>query len=122
MAALNRSSDQILRAVEAIAQEMVAFLQGFVRIPTVNPPGDEYTAGAEFMGRQLKLFGYDVEYIAAEGRPEHSSLHPRLNVLGRLPGLARPTRPTLHFNGHFDVVPAGAGWTVDPFEIGRAHV
>jgi len=24
-------------------------------------------------------------------------------------------RPSLHFNGHFDVVPVGDGWTVDPF-------
>jgi succinyl-diaminopimelate desuccinylase len=24
-------------------------------------------------------------------------------------------RPTLHFNGHFDVVPVGEDWTVDPF-------
>src|SRR6185503_19955546 len=24
-------------------------------------------------------------------------------------------RPRVHLNGHFDVVPAGAGWTVDPF-------
>ena len=23
--------------------------------------------------------------------------------------------PLVHLNGHFDVVPAGAGWTVDPF-------
>ena len=30
----------------------------------------------------------------------------------RAPGAARPN---VHLNGHFDVVPAGAGWTVDPF-------
>jgi succinyl-diaminopimelate desuccinylase len=112
MAASNRHYSQILGAVEAIREEMTAFLQGLVRIPTVNPPGDEYVAGANFIGGQLKKFGYDVEYIAAEGRPEHTLKHPRVNVFGRLPGGARPV---LHFNGHFDVVPAGAGWTMDPF-------
>ena len=39
--------------------------------------------------------------------------HPRLNVVGLLRG--RAARPTVHLNGHFDVVPAGGGWTVDPF-------
>lgn len=34
--------------------------------------------------------------------------------MGRRAG--RSTRPTLHFNGHIDVVPAGNGWSVDPFE------
>ncbi|MDQ6857937.1 MAG: acetylornithine deacetylase/succinyl-diaminopimelate desuccinylase family protein, partial [Chloroflexota bacterium] len=40
---------------------------------------------------------------------------PRVNVLGRLEG--RTARPTLHFNGHFDVVPPGdpSAWTHDPF-------
>ena len=36
-----------------------------------------------------------------------------MNVIGSC--AIRPPRPRLHFNGHFDVVPAGDGWTVDPF-------
>jgi succinyl-diaminopimelate desuccinylase len=120
MAASNRRSKQVipneekvLRAVEAIADEMVAFLQCLIRIPTVNPPGREYRAAAEWIGAKLKEFEYDVEYVAAEGRPEHTRENPRVNVIGRMPGCAQ--RPLLHFNGHFDVVPVGAGWTVDPF-------
>src|SRR5690606_12180743 len=35
------------------------------------------------------------------------------NVVGTRPG--RLPRPTVHLNGHFDVVPAGEGWTLDPF-------
>jgi succinyl-diaminopimelate desuccinylase len=54
-----------------------------------------------------------VHYVPAEGRPEHTSKHPRMNVFGTLRDA--PARPALHFNGHFDVVPAGTGWTVDPF-------
>uniref|UniRef100_UPI003979F124 M20/M25/M40 family metallo-hydrolase n=1 Tax=Salmonella sp. SAL4445 TaxID=3159900 RepID=UPI003979F124 len=38
---------------------------------------------------------------------------PRVNVVGSRRG--RAPRPHLHLNGHFDVVPAGSGWTVDPF-------
>ena len=54
-----------------------------------------------------------MEFLAAAGRPEHTPSHPRINVLGRRPGTA--SRPVIHLNGHFDVVPAGAGWTIDPF-------
>lgn len=119
MAALNHRfdrvlRDQVLQAVDALREEMVAFLQGLIRIPTINPPGDEYRAAAEFIGRQLRQFEYDVEYIAADGRPEHTPRHPRINVIGRFQDGAA-ARPVLHFNGHFDVVAPGAAWTVDPF-------
>jgi succinyl-diaminopimelate desuccinylase len=105
--------DSVCQSVEDIGEEMIAFLQGLVRIPTVNPPGENYVAGAEFIGNKLEEFGYKTNYIAAEGMAEHTATHPRVNVLGRMEGST--PRPTLHFNGHFDVVPVGDGWTVDPF-------
>jgi succinyl-diaminopimelate desuccinylase len=103
----------VFRAVDAIADEMVAFLQGLTRIPTVNPPGEEYRAGAEFIGAKLKDFGYSCQFVAADGRPEHTAAHPRINVIGHMAGSG--PGPRMHFNGHFDVVPVGQGWTVDPF-------
>src|ERR1700728_3620985 len=101
------------RSVEEISEEMISFLQDLVRIPTINPPGENYIAGAELIGGKLKELGYDTHYIAAEGLAEHTASHPRVNVLGRLEGST--PRPNLHFNGHFDVVPVGGDWTVDPF-------
>jgi succinyl-diaminopimelate desuccinylase len=103
----------VLRAVDAIAAEMVDFLRGITRIPTINPPGEEYRAGAEFIGAKLKEFGYECQYVVADGRPEHTPTHPRINVMGHMAGTGQG--PRLHFNGHFDVVPVGQGWTVDPF-------
>jgi succinyl-diaminopimelate desuccinylase len=108
-----KAQDSVCRSVEEISEEMISFLQELVRIPTINPPGENYIAGAELIGGKLKQFGYDTRYIAAEGLVEHTASHPRVNVLGRLAG--ETPRPTLHFNGHFDVVPVGDGWTVDPF-------
>ncbi len=105
--------DAVCRSVETISDEMISWLQDLVRIPTINPPGENYTAGAELICDKLKQFGYDTHYIAAEGLAEHTPEHPRVNILGRMDG-PQP-RPSLHFNGHFDVVPVGAGWTVDPF-------
>lgn len=34
--------DRVLREVEALQDELVAFLAVLVRVPTVNPPGDAY--------------------------------------------------------------------------------
>ncbi len=92
---------------------MVDFAAAMVRVPTVNPPGEAYRECAEVIGRQLKAWGHDVQYLEAADRPEHTMTHPRVNVLGRLAGV-RPG-PCLHLNGHFDVVPPGEGWTTDPF-------
>ncbi len=105
--------DRILASVDDLADEVVAFTQELVRIPTVNPPGDLYEECARAIGACLERCGFGVEYVVAEGRPEHTAAHPRVNVIGTLPG-AR-SNPLVHLNGHFDVVPVGDGWTVDPF-------
>jgi succinyl-diaminopimelate desuccinylase len=106
-------TDRILRAVEESTDELVDFTAELVRIPTVNPPGDAYEDCAHVIGARLDRFGFEVEYHTAEERPEHTPEHPRVNVVGKLPG-GRPN-PLVHLNGHFDVVPVGSGWTVDPF-------
>jgi succinyl-diaminopimelate desuccinylase len=105
--------DRLLAVVDSLADEAVAFTSDLVRIPTVNPPGNLYEDCARFIGGTLAGQGFAIEYHAAEGRPEHTPAHPRLNVIGVRPG--RSARPLVHLNGHFDVVPAGDGWTVDPF-------
>jgi len=106
------TTERVLHEVERASDEIVQYTRDLVRIPTVNPPGEEYGACSQFIGRDLEARGFDVEYIAAEGRPEHTSRHPRINVVGtRRGGGGR----VVHLNGHFDVVPAGGGWTVDPF-------
>ena len=108
-----RREDRVLAEAEAARDEIVAFTTEMIRIPTVNPPGECYRDCAELIGRRLGATGLAVEYVEAEGRPEHTADYPRVNVVGR--GAALPGRPRLHLNGHFDVVPPGDGWTVDPF-------
>ncbi len=105
--------ERISTVVDATADEIVAFTSDLIRIPTVNPPGEEYETCARFIGDTLKRFDFDVHYVAADGHPDHTAAHPRVNVIGRRQG--RHAHPLVHLNGHFDVVPAGEGWTVDPF-------
>jgi succinyl-diaminopimelate desuccinylase len=107
------STDRVLAAVDALTDEAVAFTSDLIRIPTVNPPGELYEDCARLIGERLATFDFEVEYHAAVGRPEHTRAHPRLNVIGTRRG--RSPHPLVHLNGHFDVVPAGDGWTVDPF-------
>jgi len=110
---MTTSADRVLSTIDALTDEAVALTADLIRMPTVNPPGELYEECARFIGGKLADFDFDVEYYAAEGRPEHTFTHPRINVLGTRCG--RSMRPLVHLNGHFDVVPAGAGWTVDPF-------
>jgi succinyl-diaminopimelate desuccinylase len=105
--------DRVFAEVDAAADEIVEFTRDLIRIPTVNPPGDAYDDCARLIGDRLAAFDFTVDYVVPVGRPEHTRTHPRVNVVGLRSG-AQP-RPLVHFNGHFDVVPTGEGWTVDPF-------
>lgn len=108
----------ILHSAENVLDEAVAFLQGLIRIPTVNPPGEAYPTCARYIGERLHKLGYAIEYVeltpteVAELAPFGDGL-PRVNVIGRLHG--SHLSPVLHFNGHMDVVPVGPGWSCDPF-------
>lgn len=85
-------------------EELTAFLQALVRVPSVNPPGGEGPV-AQLVAARLRELEFDVRVIeSTPGRP---------NVLAHLPGTGRG--PTLLFNGHMDVQPPAGGWRRDPF-------
>jgi succinyl-diaminopimelate desuccinylase len=108
-----RDEDRVLRAVDELGGEAVDFAAEMIRIPTVNPPGEAYDDCARLIGDRLSRGGFAVDYLDATGSPEHTAAHPRVNVVGTRNGSGGGA--LLHLNGHFDVVPAGAGWTVDPW-------
>jgi succinyl-diaminopimelate desuccinylase len=105
-------ADRVCAAVDELRADCIGFLTELVRIPTVNPPGDRYEDAARLIGDRLGALGYAVDQVRPRGRRDGL---PRVNVVGRLDGAT--ARPTLHFNGHFDVVPAGdpTAWTRAPF-------
>ncbi|MDB5075774.1 MAG: ArgE/DapE family deacylase, partial [Chloroflexi bacterium] len=116
--AFGAARERVRAALADLDAEMIAFLQDLVRIPTENPPGRAYAECAELLGHRLRELGYEVEYVGVpveelDVLAPHGKGLPRVNVVARLPGLA--ARPVLHFNGHYDVVPAGDGWSVDPY-------
>lgn len=106
--------DSLFRRIEDKQDDLVALTCDLIRFPTVNPPGEAYGPCAEFLGERLRKRGFEVSYHRAEGVVGDSDKYPRTNVVARIEG-GRPG-PCVHFNGHIDVVAAGQGWTVDPFD------
>ena len=106
--------ERLFRRIDAARDDLVALTRDLIRFPTINPPGDAYEACARFLGDRLAAKGAAVEYVRGHGEPDDSDLHPRFNVVARFEGPA--PGPCVHFNGHIDVVEAGLGWTVPPFE------
>ena len=100
-------------AVDARRGELIALTQDLIRIPTINPPGDNYLEICEYLADRLGKLGFEVGLVRAEGAVGDSDKFPRWNVVARYEG--KRAGECVHFNSHTDVVEAGRGWTVDPF-------
>jgi succinyl-diaminopimelate desuccinylase len=107
--------------IDAHAEELEALLRRLIQIPTVNPPGEHYDEITRLLVAELGAAGLPARRLPVPRAllkkhlaPAQWAL-PRWNVLGarrerRLPGEA--PRRTIHFNAHYDVVPAAAdGWS-----------
>ena len=87
----------------ALQDEAVQWLQEYIRVDTINPPGNE-TRGVEFFARIFDREG--IAYETAESAPG------RGNIWARLEGGDEPGLVLLH---HMDVVPADPRfWSTDP--------
>jgi acetylornithine deacetylase/succinyl-diaminopimelate desuccinylase-like protein len=88
---------------QPIEEQALDWLQAYVRVDTINPPGNE-TRAVEFIARILEAEG--IAYRTAESAPG------RGNLWARLEG---GDEPALIMLQHTDVVPADpAYWTDDP--------
>ncbi|MCT4553939.1 MAG: acetylornithine deacetylase/succinyl-diaminopimelate desuccinylase family protein [Pelagimonas sp.] len=105
--------DGLSHRIDARRDELIALTQDLIRIPTLNPPGENYREICDYLRARLEPRGFDCQLIRAEGAPGDSDRYPRWNIVARREG----TRPgeCVHFNSHTDVVEVGHGWTRDPF-------
>ena len=106
-------TDRLLAEIAARRDDLIALTQDLIRIPTLNPPGQNYREICDYLARRLGARGWDVELIRAEGAVGDVPDWPRWNLVARHAG-ARPGE-CVHFNSHHDVVEVGHGWTRDPF-------
>ena len=89
----------------------MARLLDLVAIPTVNPPGKHYREAAEKLQEWCEALGMSTAlHRVPDGVVSAAGVdpaNPRYNLLARWDvGAAR----TVHFNAHYDVVPASGRW------------
>lgn len=106
------SDTDLLAAVAARRDALIALTQDLIRIPTLNPPGLQYLDICEYLGDRLRAQGFTVELIRAHGAVADSDTYPRWNMVATL---RKGPGDCVHFNSHHDVVAVGHGWTKDPF-------
>ena len=88
---------------QSIEDEALDWLQNYIRVDTINPPGNE-TRAVDFIAKILETEG--IPYQTAESAPG------RGNLWARLEG---GDEPALILLQHTDVVPADPQyWTTDP--------
>ena len=89
-------AETLLSAIDARREHLITLLQGFVRTPTANPPG-ETRQGAAYLEAFLK--SRDLAYKVIAPMPDMPNLLAAFDT-------GRPGRH-LVFNGHIDVFPPG---------------
>ena len=97
-------------------EEQTAFLAEMVKVPSDNPPGD-CAPHALRAGELLTSMGFKVEqYPVPEDAVKAYGMISAINLVIRETfGASANPGPTIALNAHGDVVPPGAGWTVDPY-------
>ncbi|MDG2298973.1 MAG: acetylornithine deacetylase/succinyl-diaminopimelate desuccinylase family protein [Planktomarina sp.] len=102
-----------LGEIDSRRDDLISLTQELIRIPTLNPPGENYREICEFLSKRLQKSGFGIELVRAKGTPGDSDKYPRWNVVARREGAHRGQ--CVHFNSHIDVVEVGSGWTQNPF-------
>lgn len=104
---------KLIDEIETRREALITLTQELIRIPTLNPPGENYRDICAYLEKRLSLGGFACQMIRAYGTPGDSDRYPRWNVIARREG--RGAGQCIHFNSHIDVVEVGSGWTQDPF-------
>jgi succinyl-diaminopimelate desuccinylase len=119
MSGLSAAEEKLIKEVEGLEGLLVEMVKEFIAIPTVNPPGLNYVEMVERIGWWCRRFGLGVEVIdvpidVVAARSPESQNQPRKILIAYLGD--EEAKPHIHFNGHYDVVPATGGWRVtEPF-------
>ena len=90
MCGTSARSTELVEAVARHREAMLEFTRELVRLPTENPPGNEYGRAVELIAARLESLGFTDTRIEGDC------------VLSFVGSGDR----TLHFSGHYDVVPA----------------
>jgi succinyl-diaminopimelate desuccinylase len=107
------------KAVESKEKYLIDYLMELVRIPTFVPPGENYGKIVDRLIPVFEDFGFECERIEMpedvyEARQKSAELSgERVNLLATNDFGAEES---VDIYTHLDVVPAGEGWSLSPFE------
>ncbi|MDD5747042.1 MAG: M20/M25/M40 family metallo-hydrolase, partial [Candidatus Omnitrophica bacterium] len=109
--------NEINAYIDKHGQQVIALTKALVDIPTVNPPGQRYEQLVDLLESRCKAVGLETRrYVVPRREWKKLGIHggsSRINLVARWNA---GRKKTLHINGHYDVVPATASWTTDPFK------
>lgn len=107
--------DEVFQAVEEKAKELERMLVDIIGIDTTVPPGNNYPEFVDYFEPLFEDVGLRCERVVVpEERWRKISL-PLEGERVNLVASASSGKPPLSIYAHMDVVPAGTGWTVEPF-------
>lgn len=111
--------DNLIEFIDGTKSEITRLVMDLIKIPTINPPGQNYYEFSKLAIECLSSAGLEVDLIETpqdrlqELAPDGMNL-PRYSVCGTVKGSIR--RPTLLLQGHYDTVPPSKDWSKKPFE------
>ncbi|WP_087037738.1 M20 family metallopeptidase [Thermococcus litoralis] len=113
---ISETEKKVFEKIEQEKDKIVQILKELVKIPTQNPPGENYEEFVMKAKDYLEERGIRTNIVKvpnsfAKEFIENPEEYPRYILLAEL----KKGSPTIHFNGHYDVVPAGEGWQFNPF-------
>lgn len=97
-------TDSINKKIKERQGEILEFIKSLIRIPTQNPPGENYNKIVDKIKKELETEDLKISIYSKNNKP---NLVVRWNI---------GSPKTLHMNGHYDVVPVTPNWTYKPFE------
>lgn len=104
------------RYIETHQKRLIELTKNLIRIPTVNPPGENYEKIVPFLLKKCKRLHLATRTIEApEGLLEELEIKGsrRMNLLAEW---NVGSKKTVHINGHYDVVPPTGNWKTPPFK------
>ena len=109
--------EKVYRTIEQGRGRLCKLLKEFVAVDTTNPPGRHYAEMVDLLKKRCEEFGLQTTFSTVPASETlcvvpHAHTYPRLNLIARWDIGAEKT---IHFNAHYDVVPASGNWRFPPF-------
>lgn len=107
---------KVFEVIEGKADLLARMLSDIIKIDTSVPPGDGYARMVEYLEPLLRAAGMETERVVVpEARWRSIPLPLEGERVNLVASRAASGKPAASIYAHMDVVPAGDGWTVDPF-------